>query len=564
MKHPIPDAALAHHLAILGKTGTGKSYTAQGIAELLLARGERLCVIDPTGRWWGLRSNAAGTGPGFPVVVFGGAHADVPLAQSHGDALAEIIGTTNTPAILDTRAMGVGERTRFFADFAESLLRKNKGPLTLIIDEAHLFAPQGRVNDPQSGKMLHAANNLVSLGRGIGLRIILLTQRPAKLHKDSLTQVETLIALRLIAPQDRRAVEDWIGEWADPKEGREVMASLASLPTGTGWIWAPELGVLKKATFPAIKTYDSGKAPQEDDGKGPVLASIDLPSIQARLGKVAEDAKANDPKALRAEIVALKRRLAEAAAPDPAALQAEYERGKQDGTIATGQRFAVYFDNAINAAENNWREQLKADSDRIVRSAPPKVTQRAGIAQSVERRPSKSEVAGSIPAARSTHQGVTPAQQRILDGLAWLEAVGITAPDKSQVALIIKVSPTSGGYFNNLGSLRSAGLIEYPSGGMVSLTTAGRAAASAPDAPPTTADLHAQIERLLPPAKWKIVAELIATYPEAMHKDELAQRIGVSPTSGGYFNNLGSLRTLGLISYPQPGQVVALPILFVD
>jgi DNA helicase HerA-like ATPase len=99
------------------------------------------------------------------------------------------------------------------------LHRVNSKPLHIIIDEAHLFAPQGRVPDPQSGRMVHAANNLVSGGRVKGLRIMLISQRPAKLHKDSLTQVETLIAMRLIAPQDRAAVED----------------SVARGVTGYGW-----------------------------------------------------------------------------------------------------------------------------------------------------------------------------------------------------------------------------------------------------------------------------------------------------------------------------------------
>jgi DNA helicase HerA-like ATPase len=252
---PIPEKALARHIAIVGKTGSGKTHTAKACAEWLLRQRSRVCIIDPTSAWWGLRSDAKGTGAGFPVVVFGGEHADVSLSAHSGMAIAEIIGTTDISAVIDTRLMTVGERTRFFTDFGEALLRVNKGPLHLIIDEAHLFMPQGRVSDPQSGKMLHAGNNLVSLGRGIGLRIIMITQRPAKLHKDSLTQAETLIALRLIAPQDRRAVEDWVGEWAEPKQGAKLIASLPSLPTGTGWIWAPELGVLDQVTFPRIATY---------------------------------------------------------------------------------------------------------------------------------------------------------------------------------------------------------------------------------------------------------------------------------------------------------------------
>src|ERR1700747_1304901 len=133
MSHPIPDAALAQHIAILGKTGSGKTYAAKGVVENILAGGGRVCVIDPTGVWHGLRSSANGRSAGFPVVIFGGEHAELPLTAAHGEALAEIIGTSSTPAILDTSLLKVGERTRLFADFADALVRKNRGPLHLII-----------------------------------------------------------------------------------------------------------------------------------------------------------------------------------------------------------------------------------------------------------------------------------------------------------------------------------------------------------------------------------------------------------------------------------------------
>jgi hypothetical protein len=57
---------------------------------------------------------------------------------------------------------------------------------------------------------------------------------------------------------------------------------------------------------------------------------------------------------------------------------------------------------------------------------------------------------------------------------------------------------------------------------------------------------------------------LIKVYPHALTKDDLAERIGVSPTSGGYFNNLGSLRSLGLLDYPRPSEVAARPVLFLE
>jgi DNA helicase HerA-like ATPase len=112
----------------LGKTGSGKSNAAKVIVEEQLIAGERVCIIDPTGAWWGLRLKPDGSPSPFKVVIFGGLHADVPITGDHGATVAEVVATSSTPAIIDTRQMTVGERTRFFTDFAETLLRKNRGP----------------------------------------------------------------------------------------------------------------------------------------------------------------------------------------------------------------------------------------------------------------------------------------------------------------------------------------------------------------------------------------------------------------------------------------------------
>jgi DNA helicase HerA-like ATPase len=151
-RHPVPDQALAHHIAVLGKTGSGKSNAVKVLVEEGLDAGERTCVIDPTGAWWGLRLKADGKPSKYPVVIFGGLHADVQIGRRHGQAVAEVVATSSTPAVIDTRLMTVGERTAFFTAFAQTLLRRNRGPLRLVVDEAHLFAPQSRVADPRRAR----------------------------------------------------------------------------------------------------------------------------------------------------------------------------------------------------------------------------------------------------------------------------------------------------------------------------------------------------------------------------------------------------------------------------
>jgi len=561
--HPVPAACLDHHIAVLAKTGAGKSYAVQGIVEWLLERGDRVCVIDPTGRWWGLRSNAAGDGPGFPVVVFGGAHADVPLGAAHGDAIADIVGTTNTPAILDTRLMTVGERTRFFADFAESLLRKNKSPLTLVIDEAHLFAPQGRVSDPQSGKMLHAANNLVSLGRGIGLRIILISQRPAKLHKDSLTQVETLIALRLIHNLDSGAVEAWIGEWGTEKEGRDVMKSLASLPTGTGWIWSPEIGVLKQVRFPPIKTFDSGRAPSGDTGDGPVFAPIDLKAIQTRLETATASAVEDDPKFLRKRIAELQRQTSSAGIDDAAldaAHQDGYRRGKIDGyaevlaaigdLAGTARRAHAALSELVTELDraDDWANRSRSElEDRLDRNGAtiepatkPVPTPAATAPAPVAPRPRPAD------AAEATGGKLGAAHRAFLTALAQ-RGRPLT---RNQVAIFAGYSVKSRHVDNTLASLRSAGHVE---GGReaLSITGAGRAALGRYEPLPTGVALQRYWLGQLGAAERAFLENLIHRYPRAVSRDDLASATGYSPASRHVDNTLARLRSLELATGPR-------------
>lgn len=204
----LPLEAVTQTFAILAKRGVGKTYTASVLAEELLKAGLQVVVVDPIGVWWGLRAAADGKGPGLPIVILGGDHGDLPLTEKSGELIADLVVDERLAAVLDLSGFRKGEQTRFMQDFAERLYHRNRAPLHLVLDEAHNFAPQGKVPDPDTGKMLHAANTLASGGRSIGIRLVMITQRPQKLHKDALTSADTLIAMRVLAPQDRQAVED--------------------------------------------------------------------------------------------------------------------------------------------------------------------------------------------------------------------------------------------------------------------------------------------------------------------------------------------------------------------
>jgi hypothetical protein len=540
MTHPIPDEALLQHIAILAKTGAGKTYLAKTIAERLLKAGRRLCVIDPTGGWWGLRSNASGRGPGFPIVVFGGQHADIELHESHGAALAEIIGGSSTPAIIDTSQLLVGQRVRFFTAFAENLLRTNRGPLHLIIDEAHIFAPQGKT-DIQGGQMLHAANNLVSLGRSRGLRIILVTQRGAKLHKDSLTQIETLVAMRVLSPQDRAAIQAWIKDNASVDQGKEVIESLAKLKVGEGWIWAPELDVLKRVKFPSIETFDSSSAPADGIDYAKVqLAPIDRDAIAARLTAVKADAFENDPKRLKEEISRLKREAAKAGAIDPEALSSAdrrgYERGFAAGIAQEQERAALAFA-AIKTAV-----QDRIDAFRSIKFLPA----RPPVALSAPKAPiyrgnGESPQAAPIPAGTDK---LTGQQARVADALRFWLSVDQPTPSREQVAAVAGYSARSGNFRNVLSNMKTSGLIDYPADNLVRLVADAGADL-------TTAEARDRVMGVLSGPEAKVAKALSG----CMSREDVAEAAEYSAASGNFRNILSRLHTMTIIEYPATGQV---------
>lgn len=537
LTQPIPTEALAHHIAFLGKTGSGKSNAAKTVVEGLLDRGERVCVIDPTGAWYGLRLDSNGKPSPYPVVIFGGLHADVQIGRAHGAAVAEVIAGSSTPAVIDTRLMTVGERTEFFTAFAQTLLRRNRGPLHLVIDEAHVFAPQGRVSDPKSGEMLHAANNLVSLGRSIGLRIMMLSQRPAKLHKDSLTQVETLVAMRVIAPHDVKAIEAWIGEWADAATGREVTASLPSLPTGDAWIWSPELGVLSREHFALARTYDSGKAPS-GIGDGPTLQPIDLDAVNAQLERSAADIKASDPKALKAEVARLTRELSkaqkagDAPAADPEALDAAYRRGKVDGYaegIKAGQPGVARLMAALGPLEG---------AIAAIRGEAPKAE------AWTKRKPSGSPRVVSTSTPHVPPDGTVPAG--CAKPLATLAAVYPSGLTEAQWATAAGYKRSGGTWGTYKSRLRGAGLIEQREGRWFA-TQAGADASGDVETPPAPgADLVRWWAAKLPGTS-RLAEALIEAWPADVDRDDLANRLGMSAAGGSYGTYLSRLAGPGLI-----------------
>jgi hypothetical protein len=307
----LPDL-VGETLTILAKRDAGKSYTAKLIVEELLEHGRQVVVLDPIGHWYGLRTLADGK-PGYPIIVMGGdnpAHRDVPLEPTSGKVIADFVVDERASVVLDISPWSKGEQVRFVTDFASRLYQKNRSALALVCEEADMFAPQRPFGE--EARCLRAMQVLSKQGRGRGIGVISITQRPATLNKDVLTQSEMLIVLKVLAPQDRAAIHEWVKVAGDTDKEKVMMDSLASLPRGEGWVWSPPLDVFERVAFRRLRTLDTSKTPKfgEADTRPAVkLAEIDLKSLTTRIAETIEKAKAEDPATLRQKIIALEKQV---------------------------------------------------------------------------------------------------------------------------------------------------------------------------------------------------------------------------------------------------------------
>jgi len=575
----LPVRTVTEKLGFLGTTGSGKTYAASKLAELFWAEGAQFIVLDPVGVWYGLRLQADGKHPSsITIPIFGGLHGDVPLEPTGGALVANLIVDRGLSVIVDVSQFEYDtQKVQFAKAFADRLFfRKKAAPsaVHVFMEECQEFVPQ----NPQKGEegMLHAFTRMQKLGRNFGIGSSYISQRPQEVNKKALNLAQTLFVFRTTGLHERKAIEGWI---QDKGLDQDIVADLPKLATGTCHVWSPEfLKVSKVVTIVKKETCNASATPQVGaKSHDRELVPIDLDKIRAEMASTIEKAKAEDPKALRDQIAKLNYRILELQRefnhkPVPDDTQKIKEvpvlKGKQLAQLESfctklmreaerhGSAMSIFWSNLNQVAES----LLKAIKSTVHERPTPT------IGTSAVRPPTPHTQVEIHKISHEAKEGaaVSRSQQRILNALVWAEGIMLRQIDKTQLALMSDQRPTSGGYFNNLGALRSAGLITYPMAGMVTLTDAGRVQAEAGDVPTTSEELQQMLFAKLPASQTRILRVLIKCYPGTMSKDRLAEESEQRSTSGGYFNNLGRLRSLGLIEYPSPGQVVAQPVLFLD
>ncbi|MFN3384681.1 MAG: ATP-binding protein [Archaeoglobaceae archaeon] len=95
-------------------------------------------------------------------------------------------------------------------------------PVFIFVEEAHRFIPPDR-RTYSSGVI----RKIAAEGRKFGIFLILITQRPSKVHSDALSQCNTQIIMRITNPEDQKAVST-----SSERMSRDLLEDLPGLNVG--------------------------------------------------------------------------------------------------------------------------------------------------------------------------------------------------------------------------------------------------------------------------------------------------------------------------------------------
>lgn len=555
----LPREVILSKVGIVGMSGSGKTQTARKLAETMLAMQQHISVLDPTGAWFGLRSSADGLRPGYPIVVFGGRHGDAPLKADAGRMLAKAMRKERFNAIFDLSRLGDPEIRAFSRDFLAETYLHNSEPLHVFMDEFDIICPQAKTD--KSEEVRAVVNTFVRRGRIRALGSTMITQNPQDADKSVLNMADIVIAMRTQGSQAIDAIGKWMGRNLDKAKLTELMRSLPELPTGRGWIWAPQVKLFKVEQFLLCETFDSGQTPKLGQKINPpkVLARVDIQKLGAEIEAQVKQEQETDPKALKDEVARLRKELAERGedvgitAEAVAALEAEVEELRplkdhlsdmeahrvevsakvQEVLSGIADRFDVL---RIELTEAILQFSPGANPVGVFALVPSTAPQPISPRRAAQP-PARKEEAQVIPDGDFRPNGP---QQKILNAIATLATMRIPYTD-ALVAVNADTLPRARGFEENMRILKVQGLVARGDG-RPALTESGVAVAVHERSMPTFANFLSRLKVTGPQSQMLGLLKVSAYGIQG-----LAEAMGTTDRSRGFEENVRQLRRLDYV-----------------
>jgi len=261
----LPPGLFNKRLGILAMQGAGKTYAVGVLEEEMLdyigkhkddENNAKIIIIDPVGAHWGIRSH-------FPIHIVGGEHSDMDLDPDSGKLFGEMVDKFNLSMLFDLSQFEQDDMTRFVTDFLNKLFQITKTPTHVILEEADMFAPQRGTSKFQKFS-LAAVDSVVRRGRGRGLGVTMITQRPAVLNKNVLTQVDASIILNITGERDLDTIREYLSSaGSNRKEIANHIEKIMKFKKGQGLLFSPSwLETTKIINIRQRVSFHSGAEPE--------------------------------------------------------------------------------------------------------------------------------------------------------------------------------------------------------------------------------------------------------------------------------------------------------------
>ena len=274
------------------------SNTASVVAEKLLDNGFGLLIVDIDGEYYGLKE-------AYEILHVGGdEECDIQVTEEHSDKIASLALEQNVPIILDISSFLDEEKAEsLLTEVARALFakaKKQKQPFLLLVEECHEWIPE-KGGMGEVGKMLI---KIGKRGRKHGLGIVGISQRPADVKKDYITQCDWLVWHRLTWNNDTKVVGRILdSQYADAVE---------DLDDGEAFMMTHWAEQVRRVQFHRKQTFDAGATPGLDDFERPELKSVSE-DLVSELATISEETQAteNRMQELREELDRKNSRIAE-------------------------------------------------------------------------------------------------------------------------------------------------------------------------------------------------------------------------------------------------------------
>ena len=245
---------------VTGKSGSGKSNSASVVCEKLLDDGYGILIVDIDGEYYGLKEE-------YEILHVGAdEECDLQVGVEHAEKIAELALEGNVPIILDVSSFLDESKAReLLTEVTKQLFAKEKKlkqPFLMLVEEVHEYIPEGGGVD-ECGQMLIKVSKR---GRKHGLGIVGISQRPADVKKDFITQCDWLVWHRLTWNNDTKVVGRILGsEYAD---------AIEDMDDGESFLMTDWNGSIRRVQFERKRTFDAGATPGLEDFERPELKSV--------------------------------------------------------------------------------------------------------------------------------------------------------------------------------------------------------------------------------------------------------------------------------------------------